>query len=189
MIACPNCRTILPVQMANTGRLHKCPDCMTQLRAELFNAFHRPVVHGQVGEHVQAQGQAECFYHPGKMAKAPCSSCGRLLCALCEIQFDGHTLCPNCLQSGLDKQQIQSLEKGRFLYDSLALHLAVWPLILFPFFMFTLITAPVVMYLVLRYWRTCGSILPRSKFRFVLAAILAAAQITGWVIFIVAMLN
>lgn len=189
MIACPNCRTILSVQIANTGQLHKCPDCGTHIRAELFNAFHRPIKQGHVGEQVQTQGQAECFYHPGKMANTPCSSCGRLLCALCEIPIDGRILCTNCLQSGQDKRKIQSLGQNRVLYDGMALHLAAWPVLFFPFLIFTIITAPAVIYIVLRYWRKSSSILPRSKFRFVLAFLLAVAQLVGWVVAIAAMIG
>lgn len=189
MIACPNCRTILPAQISNTGLLHKCPNCLTQLRAELFNAFRRPVDHGQSAEHVQTQGQAECYYHPGKMAVAPCSGCGRLLCALCEIPFDGRTLCTHCLQSGRDNQQLPSVGKNRFLYDNLALALAAWPIIVLPFIFFTIITAPAAIYVVLRYWGSTHSLLPRTKYRFVLALLLALAELVGWVSLFVGMLS
>lgn len=189
MIACPNCRTILPDQFANSGEFHKCTNCLSVLKSELFNAFYRPVSQGQTGELVQEQGQAECFYHPGKKAVVPCSSCGRLLCALCEIPFDGRSLCTNCLQSGRDKQQIHSLEKSRFLYDSLALHLAFWPIAFVVFYYFTIITAPAVIYVVLRYWNAPTSILPRSKFRFILALLLAGGQLAGWVIIFMAILS
>ena len=188
MIACPNCRTILPAHFANTGLLHKCPNCLNQMRAEIFNAFHRPIDHGQNAAHVQAQGQAECYYHPGKIAVTSCSGCGRLLCTLCEISFDGRTLCTNCLQSRRDSHQLPSLERSRFLYDSLALALAVWPLVLLPFIFFTFITAPAAIYVVLRYWSASNSILPRTKYRFVLAFLLAIAQLVGWVIIIVGIL-
>lgn len=159
---------------------------MTSVRGELFNAFHRPVGEGQNGEHVQVQGQAECFYHPGKKAVVPCSSCGRLLCTLCEIPFDGKSLCTNCLKSGRDKKKITSMEKSRVLYDSLALNLALWPILTI---WFTFITAPAVVFVVLRYWNAPSSILPRTKFRFILAMLLAIAQIVGWVIGIVALMN
>lgn len=186
MIACPQCRTILPADIANTGELHECPSCTSRIRADLFNAFHRPIGQGKNGELVQAQGQAECFYHPGKKAVTPCSSCGRLLCALCEISIDGRCLCTNCLQSGRDKQQIKSLERSCTLYDSIALHLSFWPLVFFPF---TLITAPAVIYVVLRYWSAAQSILPRTKFRHILALLLAGGQMAGWVFFFVGVLS
>jgi hypothetical protein len=185
VIACPNCRTLLSAEIANTGQLHACPSCDARTRADLYNAFHRPVDQGQNGELVQAQGEAECFYHPGKKAVVACSGCGRLLCALCEIPWDGRTLCNRCLQAGRQKQQIQSLEKGRTHYDSIALHLAFWPML---FFFITLVTAPAVIFVVIRYWRHTKSIVPRSRFRHVLAFLLAGGQICGWVLFFSRML-
>jgi DNA-directed RNA polymerase subunit M/transcription elongation factor TFIIS len=180
VIACPNCRTLLSAEIANTGRLYACPNCGTHTRADLYNAFHRPVDRGQNGEAVQVQGEAECFYHPGKKAVAACSGCGRLLCALCEIDWDSRILCTRCLQAGRQKQQIQTLERGRTHYDSIALHLAFWPLIIWPF---TIITAPAVIFVVLRYWKHTKSIVPRSRYRHVLAFLLAGGQISGWVFF------
>jgi hypothetical protein len=162
---------------------------LNQLRAELFNAFRRPVDHGKSAEAVHCQGQAECYYHPGKIAVAPCSGCGRLLCALCEIPFDGRTLCTNCLLSGRDSQQLPSLEKERFLYDNLALALAAWPIIIFPFILFTIITAPAAIYVVLRFWGSTHSLLPRTRYRFVLALLIALAELVGWVTLIVGMLS
>lgn len=179
----------MSAQFANSGEFHKCTRCFTPLKGELFNAFHRPVGQGQAAELVKEQGQAQCFYHPGKKAVIPCSSCGRLLCALCEIPFGDRSLCTNCLQSGRDKQKIESLEKSRFLYDSIALHLAFWPVATIVFFYFSIITAPAVIYLVLRYWSAPSSILPRSKFRFIVALILAIAQVAGWVVVLVAAIS
>jgi hypothetical protein len=37
----------------------------------------------------------------------------------------------------------------------------------------------------LRYWRAPGSILGRSRFRFILALLLAIGQLAGWGIFLV----
>jgi hypothetical protein len=182
MIACPNCQVILPVQMINTGRLHRCPKCRTRVRADLFNAFYRPLEKGTTAQHVQEQGQAECFYHPGKAAVAPCAGCGRLLCALCEVPMDGRSFCLACLQAGRSKGRIETLQNKRLLYDRLALSLAFWPIL---FFFITPVTAPAAIYVVLRYWRAPGSILGRSRFRFILALLLAIGQLAGWGIFLV----
>ncbi len=174
----------MPLEIANTGHFHACPQCNTRTRADLFNAFHRPTDQGKTGEQVQAQGEAECFYHPGKKAVVACSGCGRLLCALCEIPWDGRTLCTRCLKAGRQKQQIQTLESGRTHYDSIALHLAFWPML---FFWFTLFTAPAAIFVVLRYWKHTKSIVPRTRFRHVLAFLLASGQVTGWILFFIRM--
>ncbi len=186
MIACPNCRTIQPASKINTGELYPCPQCRVRIRADVFNAFHRPVSQGPPGHAVHEQGQAECFYHPGKQAVAPCSACGRLLCALCEVELDGSIFCLSCLQAGRDKQKITTIENQRPLYDSMALALALWPMLfIFP----TLLTAPAAIYFAIRYWRTPTSILPRTKIRHILALLLAGGQIVGWVIFFAALFS
>ena len=176
----------MPANRVNTGALHPCPGCGRRTRADLFNAFVRPMEPAVVGEQVQAQGQAECFYHPGKKAVTPCAACGRLLCALCEVKLDGRSLCMGCLQAGKTKGRIERLQNSRLLYDRLALNLAFLPLF---FFFITIVTAPAAIYVVLRYWKAPNSILPRSRFRFVLALILALAQVVGWGIFLVRMLQ
>jgi hypothetical protein len=38
--------------------------------------------------------------------------------------------------------------------------------------------------MVIRYWKAPGSIIPRSKIRFVLAFLIAGLQIVGWLFFI-----
>ena len=181
MIACPKCQAIQPLNTVNTGERFNCFACRTQLQVEVFNAFMNPVTHGNKGESVQEAGQAECFYHPGKKAVVPCSVCGRLLCALCEVKLEERSLCLGCLQSGQKKQKIIDLEHQRPLYDSMALALAFWPI--FMFFFPTLITAPAAIYVVLRYWKSAGSILPRSRFRYLLAMLLAGGQIVIWCLF------
>jgi hypothetical protein len=63
------------------------------------------------------------------------------------------------------------------LYDSLALTLALVPLLLWPF---TLITAPAALFIAIRYWRAPGSVVQRTKVRLILAMFVALAQIVGW---------
>jgi hypothetical protein len=51
------------------------------------------------------------------------------------------------------------------------------------FVWFTLITAPVVLFMVIRYWGAPGSIMRRTKIRFVLAFTIACLQIAAWILF------
>lgn len=186
MIACPDCRTIQPAERVNTGTLNPCPGCGSLLRGDVFPAFHRIPETSAAGTAVQIPGEAECFNHPGKQAVVACSACGRLLCSLCEIQLEENTLCIHCLQTGKEKQKIASLENRRILYDTLALVLAFWPMLfIFP----TLITAPAVLFITIRHWKSPGSILPRSRLRFVLAFVLALLQVAGWCLFFAGLLD
>jgi hypothetical protein len=49
----------------------------------------------------------------------------------------------------------------------------VWP--------FTLLTAPAAIYVVIRHWNSPGSLITRGKARFVIAFLLALAQVAGWI--------
>jgi hypothetical protein len=69
------------------------------------------------------------------------------------------------------------MENRRVLYDNIALSLAILPNILW---FITFLTAPVVLYYVIRYWKAPSSIIPRTKIRFIFAASFALLQILGW---------
>ncbi|MCP4746705.1 MAG: hypothetical protein GY874_11290 [Desulfobacteraceae bacterium] len=185
MIGCPNCRAIQPDDAVNTDELSWCPVCDTEFRIDVFPALYLKPEHQAPGDSIINDGihhgQAECFCHPGKRAVAPCSSCGRMLCSLCQVGVHGQSLCMSCLESGKEKKKISFLENRRTLYDNIALLLSLLPvLVIFP----TLITAPVAIYVCLRYWRTPLSVIPRTRIRFVAAFLFSMGQIVIWFLFI-----
>lgn len=58
------------------------------------------------------------------------------------------------------------------------------------FFWFcTIITAPLVVYLVIRYWKAPSSITGRTKIRLIAALLLAGLQIAGWTIWIYSLVS
>jgi hypothetical protein len=142
----------------------------------------RPLEAGKPGETILTDEQASCFYHSHKKAVVSCASCGRFLCALCDLDFNHQHLFPVCLESANKQKKIRNLENRRVLYDDLALSLAIVPMITI---YFTLITAPIALFVAIRYWNAPSSIIPRSKFRFVLAILLSLLQLVGWVALIV----
>jgi uncharacterized paraquat-inducible protein A len=180
LAACTECRTPLPDAALNTGALAPCPSCGTRLQVEVFPAFFRSISTGSAGETIVVEGEAGCFFHPDKKAVVHCAECGRFLCALCDLELNGRHLCPGCLESGQRKGRLIELEKRRTLYDSAALALACLPVLIWPV---TLLTAPLTVILVIFGWRKPGSLVPRSRVRFVLALLVAAAQIVGWGVF------
>jgi hypothetical protein len=101
---------------------------------------------------------------------------------LCETELGGRCLCPSCIDKGRVNEEIEQLVTQRTLHDSLALSLAVLPLLFFPV---TIFTAPIAIYIAIRHWKKPGSILPRYRIRFVLAIIIALAQVAGWAVFLV----
>jgi hypothetical protein len=123
------------------------------------------------------EGEASCFYHPGRQAVRPCDGCGRFLCALCDVELGREHLCPTCLDTGQRKGKLTALETRRTIYDDAAVAVAVVPLLMWPM---TLLTAPLAIGLAVYGWNKPGSLVPRTRVRFYLAILLAAAQLAGW---------
>ena len=184
MLCCTKCNSPLPGQVVNSKSLSACPSCAGLLRADVFPALYKSFPKGQLGEALQMDKEAGCFYHPGKKAVVPCSVCGRFVCALCDVALNERHLCPVCLEKGKTKGKIKNLENQRTCYDTIALLLATVPLLIFFFPWFTIITAPLAIYITLRHWKAPTSIIPRTKVRFILAVALASMQIAGWIFII-----
>ena len=177
-IACPQCHAPIATGHYNTPDLFRCPSCNEPIKIDVFPALFRGVQPGKAGD-VLIDDQASCFYHPQKKAVVPCDHCGRFLCALCDVEFGDKHLCPSCLEAGKKKSKIINLERQRVLYDSTALALALFPIITI---WFTLVTAPIALYLAIRHWNSSMSIVRRTKIRFILAISLAGLQIIAWAI-------
>ena len=176
-VQCPSCQVVLTEGVFNQPELRPCPRCGTQLQIEVFPALFRQLAPGSNAETVMVEGESTCFYHPNKKAVLPCEACGRFVCALCDCELHGQHYCPACLEVGRKKGKIKSLENQRTLYDSIALSLTIFPLLIF---YFTIITAPMALYISIRYWNAPRSIIHRTKIRYVIAIVLAALQIIGW---------
>jgi hypothetical protein len=159
----------------------RCRGCGQALQVAVFPAIERTRT-GALPETVQGDTEASCFYHPSSRAAVPCEECGRFLCRLCELEIGGRHLCPVCFQSGVSSSKLESVETRRTMYDSIAIALATWPVLLFwP----ALFGAPAALFIVVRRWRAPGSIVPRTRVRYYLAALLAVAELIGIVVLIV----
>ncbi len=178
-LSCTKCGTALLPSTLNAAGLSACPTCGSLIRAEVFPALFKKIS-AAAAEDILADGQAGCFFHPQKKAVVPCESCGRFLCSLCDVEFGGKHVCPSCLEAGKSKRKIRNLETERVLYDSIALSIAILPMLMF---FITIVTAPVCIYYSLRHWKSPMSILPRTKVRFVFAVLISVLQLGGWSLF------
>lgn len=177
LIACPQCQWPVPADATAPGGTVSCPRCAQPFTAMLFPALFRELQKGQVGERIADEAQAACFYHASRKAAVACDACGRFLCELCDLPTGNRHLCPLCLAAG-PLAGPAPRQQSTILYDNIALAFALWPLLLiYP----TLLTAPATLFVVVRYWRRVQPPVPRSRVRFVVAALLALAQIGGWV--------
>jgi hypothetical protein len=178
-LQCPKCQTSLTEVQVNRPELTPCPACGVPLQLEVFPALFRRTVPGSAGEVLVVENEASCFYHPQKRAVRPCEACGRFLCALCDCELQGEHFCPACLESGKRKGKIKRLENERTLYDNIALGLALYPLLIF---YFTIVTAPMALFIAFRYWNAPRSIVHPTKVRLVVAIIVASLQVAGWAV-------
>jgi hypothetical protein len=184
-VCCTKCQTVLQGDVFNLPGLTPCPNCGALLQIEIFPALFRRIAPGRGAEATVEETESSCFYHPQKKAVLPCDACGRFLCALCDCELDGQHFCPACLEAGRTKGKIKKLENRRVVYDDLALALAVFSLIP-PVIYFCWATAPLAIFLSIRHWNSPGSIIPRTKIRYVLAIIIALLDIAAIVAIIVA---
>src|SRR5262249_16864330 len=155
-------RTPLSPQSLGTSELVACPRCKARLQVVVFPALFRGLTPGAAAEPVLVENEASCFYHPRKKAVIPCDNCGRFLCALCGVELNQQHLCPACLESGKKKGKLAHLENKRTLYDRMALGLAVFPMLVF---WLTIITAPMALYIAIRYWKSPTSLVGHGKRR------------------------
>jgi len=79
---------------------------------------------------VALEGDATCFFHPGKKAESCCEGCGRFLCELCDMPLGARRLCPACLGSGLHRQEMPELISKRICWSRTAFLLGTLPLLI-----------------------------------------------------------
>lgn len=177
-VPCPSCRIPLPGNLCNTPGLVTCPGCDSQIHVDVFPAQFRGRSEGRKAETILEAGVSSCFYHEGKKAVVPCDGCGRFLCALCDVELNQQHLCPACVEKSRTKGNLVSLETHRTVYDSAALSLSLWPLLIWPA---TILTAPAAVVLaILSFFRPPGLAGRRPGFAFA-AIVLALAQMAGWI--------
>ena len=179
---CPKCFYLLSEEWLNLPELQPCPNCRTPMRVEIFPALFRPAQAGQAGQVILTDSEAGCFYHAQKRAVVPCAGCGRFLCALCDCELNGLHYCPGCLETGKTKGKIKNLEASRTRHDNIALSLAVYPILIF---WFTIIAAPIALFLVIRHWNSPRGLTQTSRATLITAGVIALLEIAAWTTFFI----
>jgi hypothetical protein len=179
-INCGKCKRPLSLPLPEASVHSPCPECGADIEVAAFPALIRKFADSASGESLVVDDDSSCFYHPTKKAAIACEACGRFLCSLCDIDFNERHLCPACFESGASKGKVEALEKGRLRYDEIALFLSIVPII---FYCVTILTAPATLFVTIRYWKAPLSVVRYSKWRFVVASLLAGAQLLLWGLF------
>ena len=184
-LLCATCRKPLPWTVCNlTGAPLACDSCWSPVVAHVFPAFFKGPDSGSKADAAIPQEDANCFYHDDKRATEICSQCGRLLCSLCDVVIHNQHICPGCIQSNRNDNELTRFQSRRIMHDNIALLLALTPLVLG--WLGMLVAPAAVVYSIVR-WRAPGSLVPRTKVRFVLAILLAFLSMGTLGIFITAM--
>jgi hypothetical protein len=177
---CPSCHTSWPIGPDTEPLTETCPGCGRQTRILIFPALARPAVQGHFGEFAVMEGEATCFYHPQKRALVPCDACGRFLCALCDCEMGEQHLCPACLDGGVRKHRIASLEQSRPRWDQIVWTvLVVGPLV--TCFWGAPLTGALALCLIV--WKRAAppSLVANAPLSFGVAAAVAALEVLGGV--------
>jgi hypothetical protein len=157
-----------------------CPRCNSVLQIEVFPAISRESARSRPAEALLLEGESSCFYHASKKAVLPCQACGRFMCGLCDCELNGQHFCPACLEVGKAKGKIKNLDNHRTLYDTIAMTLAILPVVTIAFWFATMITAPIALFVAIRYWNAPLSIVRRTKIRYVIAILVGSVEMAGW---------
>jgi DNA-directed RNA polymerase subunit RPC12/RpoP len=167
-IACAACSLPVPEDLWNREEEVRCPSCRHSMIALVFPAIANAAL-GVAPTAVDSENEASCFYHPQSRAAQVCANCGRFLCNLCDLEVDARHICPRCFDSH------ETVETRRPMYDTMALALSTLPALLFwP----ALFGAPWALFIVFRRWNAPSSLVPRTKIRFILAALFALVEIS-----------
>ncbi len=133
------------------------------MQIAVFPAFSWTTAAGTRPQLALEEGESTCFYHPDKRAVVPCDTCGRFLCALCDIELHGKHLCPACIAPGKAESGIGYLERGRPRYDQMVWSMLILPL---PFCgMAAPLTATAALVLAIWKWGAPGSLVARTRLR------------------------
>jgi hypothetical protein len=175
-LPCARCQTPLPKWELTSGDRAICTSCGSENTVRVFPALFAAETAAR--PEAAAEGEAACFDHPGKRAVGACRQCGRFVCDLCAVQFDGETWCPSCVAAGSGQARATNTETTRTLYDSVAVTI---PLASFIFWPMTILTGPATVVYTLMKWRQPLSMVRRSRWRFIVAMLIGLAELGGWI--------
>lgn len=185
-LTCPRCEQDTLDLQESSGRIAcRCHPTKARYHYYRFPGYAAAENAHPIAPPVVGENETCCYNHPGKAAAAACDECGIFACSLCLVENGPQQICLSCFSREVETGDALNDHSQRVLYDTIALSLAILPVLIF---YFTFITAPAAIFIVVYYWKKhpC-SLLPRTRIRFILAFILASIQILLWLAFIAAL--
>ena len=160
-----------PGKNYDSSLFYKCSSCKSRNYVEIFPAVRNEIQKGERPEAAMNE-ESTCFKHSANIAVAACDTCGVYMCKLCDLEIEGRHLCPDCLKN--KPPELKTTTQKTMLYDELALHLTVFPVLFYPAFV---ITAPTAVVMSILYWNKVNTPYKRNRWRFVVAFILGLLEI------------
>lgn len=186
-INCPKCKyrlTGIDFLKDYRGEI-KCPNCKLSMIVRTFAGVSEETDNYGKADIILSENESSCFFHFDKVAVSHCSECGRFLCALCAIEIEDRVLCPVCLERLDNEKRIKTFNNHVVFWDSIVLYLTILPVLIWPFLIITIISAPLSLVLINKHYKCLKDyVIPRKKWRFYLAGFIALLQIGGWCFFI-----
>lgn len=178
-VSCPRCRVVLSEDPRPGNEERTCHICGADLRFLVFPRLIRQPKK-EAAAALSQQGDASCVFYPELKAQYVCEECGSFLSEKASVNWGGRQYCMPCLHHLREKKSDTDFQAKTVIHENRALALTLFLLPL------SLFTAPVAIFILLKHRKASASFIPRTRLRWWLALLVAAA-ITGlWVsIFIV----
>jgi len=178
LLQCPLCRSSLNVNRYVDGLEEHCPVCGKDVRLAAFPRLYREPVDDSKPA-LAGDESAPCSFYPELKAEKVCDECGCLLSSRAAVRWGDQDFCLPCLHRlREEKRDVHFVARSR-LHDNLALALVTW---LAPF---TLFTAPVALFLLVRHRGAPTSFVPRGRARWWIAMILTVGWLLAWAVVLV----
>lgn len=178
VLQCPACRSPLRVGRPVPSLEEHCPVCHAEVNLTLF-----PRLFGEFAPTKEAiaasENEASCSFFPELRAENVCDECGCFLSSRATVSWGGRDLCLPCLHRLREIERSSEFIGRTRLNDRRALALVTW---LAPF---TLFTAPIALYLLLRYRGKPEGFVPRGNGIWWVALILSLGWMIAWLVLIV----
>ena len=175
-MSCPKCRKDMTVVYSGNQIAQVCSVCAATLQFYLFPGLLRKA-DGEADSTsmLSGSGDATCHFYPELKAEIVCDECGCFLSEKASIKWGSRDLCMPCLHNLREKKRSIDFQAKTKVYDNRALALVTW---LAPF---TLFTAPIALFILIRHRKESLGFIPRSKARWWLAMVLSILWIVAWI--------
>jgi len=172
LLRCPSCRSGLRLAEFPERLDERCPVCGSKVEMLLFPRLRSSPPPPYAPPAVE--GGTVCSFFPELKATKVCDECGCLLSEAASVTWGDGDYCLPCLHRLREEKREGDFIARASLHDNRALALVT---LLAPF---TLFTAPLALFILLRYRKQRASFAPRGRARWWLALVLSLAWIALW---------